>query len=317
MAGRQINPKLIHALTNQDLATIPLSPTFKYLKGTYVKSITDNREKIISGTPKNEVMLQCKHCNQKGKYNVGTLYINIDEKNENTRKTAQKMQMTGYFRCKHCNTAGEWEDSSELYMMGIAALLTPNLENNFVQFGEMQLFDGTKPKYCTDGEEHLLNKIAAAPNNALLWNKLGNLYSIGARPELAMAAFEKSIEIDPNQTESHFSMANILMDIKDYSNSLHHLHQMILAAEHYKHIEANHLRDLLAHAICSSFIINAESKGRLPALPTQEQLDAIGKDVNLATEQLIAGIELSSDDLTSFYPLAEAFMGKRAQELLK
>lgn len=37
MFGKQINPKLVQALTNQPLANIPASPTFKQLGGIYVK----------------------------------------------------------------------------------------------------------------------------------------------------------------------------------------------------------------------------------------------------------------------------------------
>ncbi|MEY9970192.1 tetratricopeptide (TPR) repeat protein [Lysinibacillus sp. RC46] len=313
MAGKQINPILIQALTNQEITEIPSSPTFKYLGGTYVKSVVDNFKKVMTQHEKNEIMMTCKSCNKSGKYNIGTMFIKVPTNNQNIQKPEQ--QYTGYFRCKHCNTAGQWEESSELYMFSIAALLAPDNENNSVQFGEMQLFDGTSPKYATDGEEHLLHLISSSPSNALLWNKLGNLYITGARPELAIAAFEKSIAIDPNQIESHLSIANILKDIKDYQHTIHHLHQMMLSAEHYEHLNANRLRELLAYGICTSFITSVESKQKYSPLPTKEQVMSADREINLATEELLQGIELYSDDVTSFYPLAEAFMGKRAQEL--
>ncbi|KOS71701.1 hypothetical protein AEA09_01575 [Lysinibacillus contaminans] len=130
-----------------------------------------------------------------------------------------------------------------------------------------------------------------------------------------MAAFEKSIAIDPTQIESHLSIANILMDIKDYQHTIYHLHQKMLSAEHYEHLDATRLRELLAHGICTSFIASAESKQKFSPLPMKEHVIAADREINLDTPELLQGIELHSDDVTSFYPLAEAFMGKQAQEL--
>ena len=309
MAGKQINPKLIQALTDQALTEIPPSPTYKHLGGTYVKSISDNLKMVMVHHEKNEVKMTCINCNRSGKYNIGTMYLTVTANNKN------KQQYTGYFRCKHCNTGGQWKESAELYMLGIAALLAPQAENIPVEFGEIQLSDGTSPKYATDGEEHLLQLISSSPDSALLWNKLGNLYSGGARPELAMAAFEKSIALNPNQLESHFSIADMLVYIKDYEYAIHHLHQMMLCAEDYEHLDANTLRELLAHGICTSFLVSMDTKQKYPPLPTKEQLTSANRKLNLATEEHIARMELSLNDIPSFYPLAEAFMGKRAQEL--
>lgn len=184
-----------------------------------------------------------------------------------------------------------------------------------VHYGEIQLSDGYVPIYATDGEEHLLNLIAISPTNSLLWNKLGNLYFTGSRAELAMAAFEKSIELDPHQVEAHLSIANILMQLKNYKQAIHHLHQMMIAAENYPHLEAKNFRELLSHGICTSFIAATKSKNKYDALPSQQQLIAAGSTVDLQSDKLPRWLSLSSEDITTFYPLAEAFMGKRALEL--
>ena len=309
MAGKQINPKLIQALTNKDISTIPASPTFKHLGGTYVKSIVDNLRKTTPYFDKNEVMMTCQHCKQSGKYNVGLVMVGISEDNK------PEQQYTGYFRCKHCNAAGEWEEPVELYMLNMSAMLSPEEDNPYVQYGQMQLFDGTIPKYATDGEDHLLSLISNSPDNALLWNKLGNLYYTGARPELAMAAFEKSIALDPNQLESHLSIGKILYQIKDYQHAIKHFHQMMLVAEQYEHLDAHQLREIIAFGICQCFIASTESKNRYLPIPTKEQIMEANRTIDLETPELLEGITLSSEDMTTFYPFAEAFMGKRAEEL--
>ena len=307
MSGKQINPLFIQALTGKPITQIPASPTFKHLGGKYVKSIVDQLKKVSLVFSENKINMTCKNCGKKYKYNIGTICVDV-EKDRN-------MQLTGYFRCKNCNSAGQWEDSSELYMYAISALISPNRDELPVHFGQLQLFDGTCKKYASDGEEHLLSLIAASPDNALLWNKLGNLYYSGARPELAMAAFEKSIAIDPKQIESHLSIGNLLGYVGDFKNAIYHLQQVMLYAEHYEALDANSLRELVANAICNSFIASTESKMKYQALPTREQVEAANCQANLNTAELIEGIELSSEDITTFYPLAEGFMGIRALEL--
>lgn len=309
MAGKQINPKLIQALTNKSITDIPKSPTFKHLGGTYVKSVVDQIKKFDTPYDKNEVTLTCKQCDRSGKYNIGLMSIDIyNEEKFNFQ------QFSGYFRCKYCNTAGQWEDSAEIYLLGISALMAPD-EQLPVFFGEMRLFDGTTPKYATDGEEHLLNLISASPKSGLLWNKLGNIYIAGSRPELAMAAFEKSIEFDPNQVESHLSIANLLMPIKNYEHATQHLHQMMMAAHTYEHLDATRLREFLAQGISTSFIAATESKNKYSALPTQQQPIVAGNPIDLQSNELPDSLDLSSEDFTSFFPLAELFMGERKWEL--
>ena len=308
MAGKQINPKFIHALTNQPLAEIPASPSFKHLGGTYVRSIVDQLKKIVTPQPQNKMMLKCTQCGHSGKYDIGIIAISV----KNGTKKSQ--QFSGYFRCKHCNAGGPWEESAELVMFMIAALLAPQ-EDLPIQFGEIQLSDGYAPPYATDGEEHYLKLIAATPKNSLLWNKLGNLYLTGSRPELAMAAFEKSIEFDANQIESHISIANLLMQVRNYKQAIQHLHQMMIAAEAYPHLEATSLRELLAHGICTSFIAATEAKNKYDPLPTQEKLMEVGSTVDLQSGKLPRFLTLSSENISTFYPLAEIFMGARAKEL--
>ena len=60
--------------------------------------------------------------------------------------------------------------------------------------------------HATDAEEHLLTKIMESDKDAFLWNHLANLYFKGGRADLATAAFEHSLSIDPLQTESLYSL---------------------------------------------------------------------------------------------------------------
>lgn len=313
MSKKQINPKLISALTGRELDSISPSPINKDLGGKYVKMIIDQKSKIVPVFQKNEIMMQCKHCGRKGKYDIGPVFIDIPEKREDIHNT--KHQMPGYFRCTHCNTGGEWEDSNEVLMLSIMTLLNTDEFNDLCQIGNIQLYDGTSHQYATDAEEHLLQKIAKDPNNGFIWNRLGNLYQKGGRPELAMAAFEKSIEVDPKQMESHFSIGNFLSEVKDNQHAMHHFHQMMLTAEDYKQLDAESLRELLSNGLHEAFHIFIHSNGKIPLLPTTDVLLSFGKELD--GESYTLDFEIHPDDLTSFYPIAESFMGKRVNEIPK
>lgn len=308
MASKQINPKLIHALTNKPLADIPPSPTFKHLRGIYVRSIVDQMKKIKPMHPKNEMKMTCKVCGRSNQYNIGMLVINMSELKNN-----KLQQFSGYFRCINCNAGSQWQHSAEIQILTANAILSP-YDYLPVQFGEVRLFDGTTPQYATDGEEHLLSLIAASPKNSLLWNKLGNLYLIGSRPELAMAAFEKSIELDPEQFESQFSIAGLLMQIKNYEHAIKHLYHMMISAYTYAHVEKDKLKELLATGIQTSFYIETETKKKYAALPTQQQFADAGSPIVLESKILPTVIDIYAEGITPFFPLAEQLMGKRLQK---
>lgn len=148
MVNRQINPRLIQALTGKSLDSISATPTNKDLGGKYVKKIIDHRLKIESIHPKH-----CKKCGKNGKYDIGLVCINIPETEKDKK---MPFQMTGYFRCKHCNAA-EWEASPEFYFLAMAAIVSPHLMGEHFIVARNELFDGSIHQYITDAEEHLLN----------------------------------------------------------------------------------------------------------------------------------------------------------------
>lgn len=310
MASKQINPKLIQALTSQPLSSLPKSPTFKHLGGTYVKMIVDQLKKIETPQPKSYMKMTCTSCSHRGTYDIGV--IAISEANSDYKK--MKQQYTGYFRCENCNAGSEWEKSEELSKIELIAANNPQLGIP-IYYGEIQLADGYIPIYATDSEEHLLRLISNSSEPSFLWTKLGNHYLTGSRPELAMAAFEKAISYDSNQVEAHLSIANLLTQVKAYKQAIEHLHQMMLSAANYPYLEAVNLRELLAHGILASFLAADNTKYKYPALPTKEVLLAHGIQLDVKADSPSRFAATSPEDVSALYPFAEMFMGTRAQEL--
>lgn len=229
------------------------------------------------------------------------------------------IQSTGYFRCTNCNSAGEWELTTE-FIIAISALLVRNtqMSNNRFFIGEYHLYDGSWHKYSSDGEEHLLKKIMSSPTDAYLWNRLGNLYFKGGRGDLAVSAFEHSLELDSLQTESLFSLGSILSDIGEKKEAAHYFHRMLVSASLYNRLPAANLLDFLSNALRELLDFNLSSNGEISFIPPKELYGEIGVDPTTSgrqVHQLSLDTEVFFDRLESFYPIAELFMGKQSKKL--
>ncbi|MEI3612191.1 tetratricopeptide repeat protein [Pseudogracilibacillus sp. SO30301A] len=319
MAGAQINPLLIQLLTGKEITDIPNSPTRSWLPGKYASLINRKKELIERKFGENSYMITCKSCGRKGKYDVGLMLINTDE--SKVEKPGNSIQTTGYFRCKHCNDAGNWEMPSKFLMASVLGLIelsigSPKMEKKRT-FGKSLLFDGSWHLYCSDGEMHLLQLLKEEPGNSFIWNRLGNLYDKGNRPELAAAVYEHSIEIDHGQIESHFSLGGYFVQIKEFDKSAYHFKQMLLGASEYDLLSAEKLREMLACCLTELFYIYQNSNGEIPFIPTKEELEVAGKINEMKGYQVGLELELFQGDPESFYPLAEMYMGAQCKKLPK
>ncbi|WP_188456625.1 tetratricopeptide repeat protein [Virgibacillus oceani] len=310
----QINPKLIKLLIEDKTKEIPDSPTKSCLTGKYVNTIIKNNEKVDRFHQENSFMLTCKSCGRKGKYDVGHMVVNTDGND-----SVQSIQTTGYFRCKHCNDAGNWEMPNDFMILPLATVLkqigSDGQNDNRCSVGKFELFDGSWHLYSSDAENHLLTKINENPLDGYLWNRLGNLYHQGNRPELAVNAFEQSVAIDPNQTESHYTLGNLLSQMEDFENAAYHYKRMLLTASDYRAVTTETLRQILAVGLQGLYIISQISGGDIPFLPTRDELIEAGKLKEFESNVVDMEIEIVPNQTESFYPSAEIYMGARQKEL--
>jgi tetratricopeptide (TPR) repeat protein len=314
-----ISPLLISVLTGRSLEEIPDSPNIHDLPGSYVQLVTKNIKKAPSAFPGNIQPLICKNCGKKAKYNIGHVTINVEKyKRDKTEEIDKHIQSTGYFRCKYCNSAGKWEITNEYTMMAISALLTFNspLGEDRYTFGKNLLFDGSSHKYATDAEEHLLKKIENSSEDSYLWSRLGNLYYKGGRPDLAVCAYERSLSINPLQTESRYSLGMILSPIEP-KEAAKQYHIMLISAFKYTRMDALNLQDLLSIGLRDLFYLNSISNGDISVIPPMSLYQELQIEIPNSYDSSLNIIEgeFDSDNLESFYPIAEIFMGKRREEL--
>lgn len=318
MKNLNFSPLLISVLAGKSLGNIPETPCLSDLPGKHVQLVANHIDKVKSPFEHHIEPLICGNCGKKAKYNLGITVINPQKFNKDVDAT-KYMQSTGYFRCKYCNSAGNWEPTAEFLTSSIMALLAmnANIPTSRFQFGEFRMYDGSKHPYASDAEEHLLKKLNASNNDAFIWNRLGNLYYKGGRPDLAVCAFERSLEHDPWQTESLFTLGDILVKVGSEKEGVHYLHKMLVSASHYKKMDAVALRNIISEALLILLNLNLHSNNEISMIPPKELYEEMNPNFQDTSEKIITtlDIEVFPNDPESIFPLAERYMGKRSKEL--
>jgi tetratricopeptide (TPR) repeat protein len=305
-----ISPTLVSLLTDTSEQLLPERLTVSMLPGRITNKIARKSKEISPRNPVNKHMLTCLSCGRKGQYDMGKVIVHRDIWKTGNNEPADAVQCTGYFRCKHCNSADGWEmpgDFNFFLFSGVLEKLAVGSSRQ-MQFGIIQLFDGYEPKWATDGEHHIFQRMRTEGQSGFLWNRLGNLYRSGGRPELAAAAFEQSLRLDSTQLESYISLGDMLHEIDECEDAAYYFRKALVHARTYDRLERPRLLDMLAATIQHLFWIHMDQT-EIAFLPTH---DEYGDPVmNLSDQRTIElrDFSLRPDDWQSFYPVAEMYLG--------
>lgn len=268
--------------------------------------------------------LACGVCGRKAEYDLGLIAVHPDvhPSNPESADLAQglgdQFQCTGYFRCKYCNAAGPWAFVEDFTLFLMDALLRLSVEGPIEGFpvrpGHLKAFDGTEPKWATDLETHILGLIAQTPDDAYLWNRLGNVYRRGGVPELAVIAYEQSIQRDPRQVESRISLANLLYDADDFDHCIEHAHLALLHAAFYRRLPLQSLHELLCSVLRNLLASSLLKDDMSLFFPPTELAEEIAADHGLTAHPGARVLELPElhlniDDLRSFSEVAMLYLG--------
>lgn len=311
-----INPLLISLVTGQELAEIPDSPTARNLPGKYGKIINKILADIPNPFSENKYKLACTQCGKNAEYDLGQIAFNVEKypemKEFNKAAWSEKYQFTGYFRCKHCNAAGSWQmpknTSTMLTIATMAAMLqmTAGLESDNFIFGRVETSEGLYFPLASDVEEYYLKLLKQNPYDAWKWNRLGNAYYKGGRPDLAVVAYEESVKNDPGQTESHYSLGRILHEVGLTEDAVLHLREMLVTARHYELMESLQLRDLLTAGLHILFDIKEDPKEMMDFLLKGEKDRPL--DSQIKGPMHYVELDITFDEFEGLYPLAEIYM---------
>ena len=153
-----------------------------------------------------------------------------------------------------------------------------------------------------------LDLLKQNPSDDWNWNRLGNAYYKGGRPDLAVVAYEESLKNDSGQTESHYSLGRILYEFGMTEDSAIHLREMLVTARHYERLEPSQQRDLLTAGLHMLFDIIEDPRELMDFLLRGEKDRPPGSQNN----EIVHHVELNItfDKFEGLYPLAEIYMNR-------
>ncbi|QDR82812.1 tetratricopeptide repeat protein [Sporomusa termitida] len=310
-----INPFLISIAAGQPVNNVPLRPTVAFLPGKYPKRAYKFMQKINRQFPENIFRLKCAICGKNGDYDLGTLILDITDKN-----TLNKFQAVGYFRCKYCNAAGDWEVSPRMQTVLAGKMAVETIEPiekvaTGIVFGQALIDSEFAPAWGSDAEKYFLDKLAKNPQDSYLWNRLGNIYYKGKRPELAACAYELALHIDKGQVEAHFSLGQILLDCDEFEFAAEHLRQAMAFAHQYNPLPAYDLREIVVGALIILINIYNQSGKKIDILPRPSELAMAHYTQKQVAATTNFDFEINTNHRATLYPLAEIYLGTRINEL--
>ena len=232
--------------------------------------------------------LKCRACGKTGDYSVGRVFISPSKMRKDFDEIPfeEAVYFSGYFHCSECGSGGPWEltEDAEIRLGVLLMMEVDKPGESGIQFGEILLFDGTPSHSAAEGEAHLRRLIEAEPQNYFLWSRLGNLFLASEAPNQAVEAYQKAIELNPLDVESHHSLAEIHKDRDEWELAAEHYHQVLLHAREApsKTKEKSALlRKMVRHTLESLIELHEQSDGRIemcPKQPPQEMDDTNAKE---------------------------------------
>ncbi len=315
-----INPKLISLLTGIPLDEVRQPVTVEALPGKWAAYASEAHKRIVYLVPGHTETVTCRICHRPAQYDIGMVLVSrrYSVRVKKTRSDLilkDSFQCMGYFRCRYCNGADSWEFPDSFYTRLIHEMLAVRSGRgrpSWVSITTADLFDGYMYSFATDAEEHFFGLMASQGETAYLWNRLGNLYFKSRRADLAMAALEKSLSLDANLMESDFTLGMILIQSGAEEAGARYLRQALAKAARYERLNANDLRDLLAHALIELARVHVKSGKAIAMLPSPEEWAEARNSTTDAggdsDSHWVVAISGRSDDPTTFYPLAEKYL---------
>lgn len=151
--------------------------------------------------------LICRKCGKTGDYEVGRLCVNPDT-HDGDLELDDRMSYSGLFRCRKCRAPGPWEltDQAKLTVAAQIMLAKRFPSQAQIVFGKLALFDGTISRSGAESEDYIKQRIAENPGDYYVWSRLGNLYKHAGYMDQAIPAYEKAIDLNPADMESHYAL---------------------------------------------------------------------------------------------------------------
>ena len=215
--------------------------------------------------------LRCGPCGRAALYPVGRVALDpsmVDPARPQTVDEA--FGFTGYFHCQFCGAGGPWHLtlSSRQLLDVLIREATSDPENARLIPARMILFDGTTSRWPTHGEAHLKGLLEKKPDDAFLWNRLGNLYKTADVYDRAIEAYAETLKRDEHQIEAMHSLGTIYENRGQDDESARWYQQVLLHARHAPaELPAEVVRVLVEDSLRALSHLHRRSNRRIPLFP--------------------------------------------------
>lgn len=216
--------------------------------------------------------LVCGECGKRGTYGVGRIFID-PERLQKTTGAAPPMEpavtFTGLFRCKQCGGSGPWEfpPRTAMWLAAMVFGMVLRLKRADISIGLLQLFDGTRVQCGAAAEDYLKQKIAESPDDAFLWNRLGNLYDNAGHKKLARPAYERALQLDPGEIESNHTLGCYHMNDGDRQAAAECFQRIARHARTAPRRDPEFLEEIVRDTLSKLFDLHCETDGEIPFPP--------------------------------------------------
>jgi tetratricopeptide (TPR) repeat protein len=264
-----------------------------------------------------QLQLVCRACRKRDRYSVGRVFISVPALQKALRKEGtyeDAAYFTGYFHCTRCGSGGPWRFTKfTKARLTILPLLGKVGGLGQVHLGELRLYDGTPCHTGVEGETYLRRQIEADPDNYFLWNRLGNVFSSAEEPSLAQPAFEKAVALNPDDVESHHSLAEIYRERGELDQAAAHYHRVLRGARHAPprtKEKAELLKALVRHTLESLCKLHQQTRGRIDFLPAPSPHELAVRAGN-DREAVLVMKELDLSKASSWEDLTNSYLGQK------
>jgi len=231
--------------------------------------------------------LECAKCGHTARYETKEVFVDPDARST-SKRPEECVSFGSYFRCRKCKSAWPWKltPDATLALTALMVAKAAGIKDDRLVFGVARLYDGTPFRSAAQAEEYLLGILEREPDNALVWNRLGNVYNRADLYPKASKAFAKALELDPKDLESHYSLGGILFDRGSYKRAAQHLHHLMRLARGCRSISDEHLRNIVRDSLGMLCRIGVETDGEVEVLPPLKRAErrVLGEPATLDLE---------------------------------
>lgn len=223
---------------------------------------------------KRNLTLICEHCGKKAKYSIANVVISnkffeslMDDVEEEDLKIENNLLLLEYFFCKSCYSRGPFQLTDKTIAKIMSEVLyipfQETIEESFILVGEVRLEDGTHFQTVAMAEEYLINLIKEDPKNEPLYIRLGNLYKSVDLIDKSLEQFHKALEIDENNLETLFLLADIYVKDKQIKKGMSYYTRFLEKSPYEKSLDKIKHREFVEQAITKVLNIRLDPKNKI------------------------------------------------------